>query len=78
MVSSLYAWFWAYSQGRRIAWVMDMGWFLFAAWIILLPYYILKAEGRRGWSRIGLFCLTYLAAFATGWATLIWTQLFFH
>ena len=78
MVSSLYAWFWSYSQEHRITSVMDMGWFLFSAWIVLLPYYILKTEGRAGWSCIGLFCLTYVAAFAAGWATLIWTQLIFH
>lgn len=74
LITSLYTWFWSYSQQHHIAWVMDMGWFMFAAWVFILPYYILKTEGRRGWSRIGLFCLTYGAAYATGWAILIWTQ----
>jgi hypothetical protein len=75
LMTSLYTWFWCYSQERRIPWVMDMGWFLFAAWIVILPYYILKVEGRGGWSRIGLFSLTCFAAYATGWAVLIWTRL---
>ena len=74
LCTSIYTWFWSYSQEHRIPWVMDMGWFLFTAWVFILPYYILKVEGRQGWSRIGLFCLTYFAAYATGWAILIWTQ----
>jgi hypothetical protein len=75
MLSSLYAWFWSYSRAQRVPWVMDMGWLLFAAWMIVLPYYILKTEGRKGLGRIGLFCFLNFAAFAVGWATLIWTQL---
>jgi hypothetical protein len=78
VMTSLYAWFWSYSQSHRVAWVMDMGWFLFIAWLIILPYCIIRAEGRPGWARVGLFCLTYLGAFVTGWATLLWTQLVFR
>jgi hypothetical protein len=72
---SLYAWFWWYSRARRIAWPMDLGWLLIMAWPILLPCYIVGAEGRRGWGRIGLFCGTYVAAALTGWATAIWVRL---
>jgi hypothetical protein len=75
MLSSLYAWFWFYSQSQRVPWPMDMGWLIFAAWMVVIPYYILKTEGRRGWGRIALFCFVYFAAFMAGWATLIWTQL---
>ena len=75
LILSLIAWFHMYSQRQGIAWVLDMGWFLFAAWPVVVPYYILKREGRRGWSRIGLFCLTWFAALATGWAVGIWTRL---
>jgi hypothetical protein len=74
LAMSLCAWFWSYSHAHRIAWVMDMGWFTLAAWIFVLPYCIVRAEGRSGLARIGLFCVTALAAWATGWATLVWTQ----
>ena len=74
LVASLYAWFWSYSRERRIAWPMDMGWLLLFAWWLVLPYYIVKAEGRRGWGRIALFSFTWLASVMTGWAVALWTQ----
>jgi len=71
---SLVSWFSLYSRERRVPWVMDMGWFLIAAWMIVIPYYILRQEGRTGLSRVGLFCLTWFAAWATGRAVSIWMQ----
>ena len=71
---SVIVWFWNYSRQRRIAWVLDMAWFLLAGWIIIVPYYVLKREGKRGLTRIGLFCLTYVAAWATGVAIRIWVR----
>jgi hypothetical protein len=68
------AWFRHYSRMHHIAWVVDMGWFLLGAWVIIVPYYVLKCEGRRGLGRIGLFCLTYFAAWASGTAVRIWVQ----
>jgi hypothetical protein len=73
---SLVAWFSLYSRERAVPWVLDMGWFLIAAWIVVIPYYILKREGRAGLSRVGLFGLTWFAAWATGRAVSIWTQVF--
>lgn len=74
MAFSLTAWFSLYSLERRVPWVMDMGWFLIAAWVVVIPYYILKREGRGGLARIGLFCLTWFAAWATGRAVVIWMR----
>lgn len=71
---SLITWFAAYSRTYRVPWVMDMGWFVLAAWMIVIPYYILKREGRAGVARIGLFCLIWFAAWATGWAVQIWAR----
>ena len=71
---SVITWFSDYSQRHRIVWVVDMGAFLLAAWIIVVPYYVLVREGKRGLGRIGLFCLTYLAAWATGLAVSIWVR----
>jgi hypothetical protein len=47
---------------------------LLAVWIIIVPYYVLKREGRPGLGRIGLFCLTYVAAWATGLAIRVWIR----
>jgi hypothetical protein len=71
---SLVAWFSLYCRKREVRWVMDMGWFVMSAWVFIIPYYILKREGRAGLSRIGLFCLTWFAAWATGRAVFIWMR----
>ena len=54
---------------------MDMGWFVFTAWIVVVPYFVLKAEGRSGLGRLALFCFTYFAAWMLGWAVQIWARL---
>jgi hypothetical protein len=71
---SIVAWFWSYSRARGITWVVDMGWFVLLAWFIVIPYTLLKREGRRGLTQIGLFLLIYLAAWATGMAVRIWIR----
>ena len=70
-------WFWSYCRAQRISMPMDMGWFLMMAWPIVIPYYIITREGRRGLLRIGLFALTYFAAWATGVAAAVWTRVLF-
>src|SRR5262249_32353887 len=42
---SLVAWFSLYSQRHRVQWVMDMGWFVFAAWVHRDP--LLHPQPRR-------------------------------
>jgi hypothetical protein len=71
---SILAWFWSYSKYHRIAWVLDMALFVLAAWVIIVPYYVIRHEGRRGLARIGLFCLTYFSAWATGLAVRVWVR----
>jgi hypothetical protein len=63
---SVVVWFWSYSRLHHIAWVLDMGWFLLIAWIVVVPYYLLKYEGKRGLRRIGLFGLVYVFAWLLG------------
>jgi hypothetical protein len=74
MLASIWAWFWAYSRRNRIAWVMDMGWFLAAAWPVLIPYYVIRAERGRGVAKVGLFCFTYAAAWLVSLAISIWCR----
>jgi hypothetical protein len=71
---SLIAWFSSYCRAHRVALVMDMALFVLMAWFVVVPYYVVRREGRRGLHRIGLFLLTYLAAWAAGWAVSIWTR----
>ena len=70
---SIAAWFSLYSREHHVPWVLDMGWFLLA-WVVVVPYCILKHEGRRGLGRIALFAFMWLAARAVNWAVLIWVQ----
>ena len=70
--TALAAWFTLYCRAGRLPMPMDMGLFLMWAWPVLIPYYLITREGRHGFARIGLFCLTYAAAWAAGTALAIW------
>lgn len=59
-------WFAQFSRRHRIAWVMDMGLFLFVAWWIVIPYYVLRVRGVRGLWTLGAFGAAYLAASLAG------------
>lgn len=69
------AWFRNYSVERRIAWPMDMGYFLIAGWLVLIPYYVIRQERRAGLSKVALFGLFCLASFAIRVAIEIWMRL---
>ncbi|HBB86511.1 MAG TPA: hypothetical protein DC047_02720 [Blastocatellia bacterium] len=36
------------SQKRGIGWVYDMGLFLYIAWPLVMPYYLVKTRGAKG------------------------------
>lgn len=71
---SMWVWFTAYSRTWNVPWVMDMGWLVMMAWPVVLPYYIVKSEGRRGVGRIALFTFMWFAAWMTQAAVAIWTR----
>jgi hypothetical protein len=60
------AWFKSYCKVLRITQPMDMGWFLLLAWPIVVPYFLISHEGRRGLHRIGFFVLAWLLAALVG------------
>lgn len=66
LVLGVVAWFRSYCRAFRISQPMDMGWFLLIAWPVVVPYFILSHEGRRGFRRIGYFILGWLAAALVG------------
>ena len=54
------------SKLRGISWVLDMGLFLYIAWPIVMPYYLIKTRGWRGLLVISVFAVVYLGTFIIG------------
>jgi hypothetical protein len=54
------------SRERGVSWVYDMGLFLYIAWPLVLPYYLLKTRGVSGLFAILTFVGVYLGAALTG------------
>ena len=52
---------WLQNDGRKrgVASVYDLGFFLYIAWPIVMPYYLLKTRGAKGL----LFILAFVGAF---------------
>ena len=51
---------------RGVAWVLDMGLFLYMAWPFVMPYYLFKTRGVRALLTVGAFVAVYLLAFLAG------------
>jgi hypothetical protein len=66
MALSVIVWFRGYSREHGVSWVFDMGAFLLALWVVLVPYYVIRCEGWRGLRRVAVFVLAYAAAFVAG------------
>ena len=54
------------SRKRDVAWVFDMGLFLYLAWPFIMPYYLLKTRGTKGLLVILGFLGVYVGALAAG------------
>jgi len=50
------------SRKRGVGWVLDMGLFLYIAWPLIVPYYLLKTRGVKGLLVILVFIGVYLMA----------------
>ena len=59
-------WMQSDSRGRGVGWVLDMGLFLYIAWPVILPYYLLKTRGAKGLLAILIFAGVYAGAFLAG------------
>jgi hypothetical protein len=51
---------------RGVAWVFDMGLFLYIAWPFVMPYYLLKTRGAKGLLPILAFVCAYVVALIAG------------
>ncbi|HKS29145.1 MAG TPA: hypothetical protein VJS44_15060 [Pyrinomonadaceae bacterium] len=54
------------SRKRGVKWAMDMGLFLYIAWPLIMPYYLLKTRGAKGLLIILGFAAVYLGALNAG------------
>jgi hypothetical protein len=59
---------WLQEDARRtgVGSVLDLGYFLLAAWPIVIPWYALKTRGRAGW-RLTLGLLILIGSAYLGW-----------
>lgn len=54
------------SRRRGVVWVFDMGLFLYIAWLVFMPYYLLKTRGAKGLLTLLAFLGVYLGAYLAG------------
>ena len=66
-----WAWLYAYASRHKIALPLDAGWLVLVAWWVVVPYYLLRARGRRAWIPIAAFGAVWAAAYAL--ALLVWS-----
>ena len=58
-------WWWLREDSKRTGdtWPMDLGYFLFIAWYIIIPYHLFATRGVKGF--IGI--LSFIGVFLAGW-----------
>jgi hypothetical protein len=61
-------WLHSDSRKRTVASVYDMGFFLYVAWPLVMPYYLLKSRGAKGILFILGFVGAYFGAAIIGFA----------
>lgn len=54
------------SRALGVVWVFDMGLFLYIAWPVIMPYYLLKTRGAKGFLAILAFAGAYVGALFAG------------
>jgi hypothetical protein len=60
-VVAVVLWFQRYLRREPIARIHDAGWLFWLGWPVLIPFYAVRLEGRRGW---GLAAITIALIFA--------------
>jgi hypothetical protein len=56
------------SRKNGAPWVFDMGFFLYQAWLIIMPYYLYKTRGGKAYPPIFAFIGIYIGADLIGQA----------
>jgi hypothetical protein len=60
---AIVSWFKEDCKKNNIIWVIDMGFFLFVAWILIIPIYLFKTRGVRAFITILLFLGIYTSTY---------------
>ena len=55
-------WFAGDTRNQRLSWPLDMGMFLYSAWMFFIPYYLFKTRGLRGFVGVLAFVGVNIAA----------------
>jgi len=63
---ALAGWFQRDIYSRGLRWAIDLGFFLYIGWLIILPYYLFKTRGPRAALIILGFALVYVGSLAAG------------
>jgi len=65
-------WLQKHAKRAGVPQVLDLGFFLWLAWPIVIPWYAFKTRGWAGWRlSLGIFTLigsAYIGSFTTAWA----------
>jgi hypothetical protein len=56
-------WFREDSKKFGVSWILDIGYFLYIAWIFIIPYHLFKTRGVKGFITILLFTGIFAAAY---------------
>ena len=66
----IWSWLLDDSRKRGIGWVLDLGMFLYLAWMIVLPYHLFKTRGWAAFVPILFFFAIALIGFVS--AVVVW------
>lgn len=70
----LTAWLLTDSRKRGITLVYEIGLFLYIAWPVFMPYYVIKTRRAKGLLVIGGFLAAYIGAWLLGFAVSLFFQ----
>lgn len=75
VVTTWLVWWWLKEDSLRTgqAWPIDLGLFLFVAWPVIVPYYLISTRGLKGLVGVGIF----VAVLAAGWIGALLTAIVF-
>jgi hypothetical protein len=73
VVTTWLVWWWIKedSAGTRESWPIDLGLFLFVAWPVIVPYYLIKTRGISGLVGVVAFIAILVAAWLSASAVAV-------
>ena len=59
----VYFWFKRFAEAHSLSLPFDMGWFLYVAWWAIVPFYLIKVQGRKAVRTILVVVAAYLVTY---------------